>query len=48
MTLTGVGGWSASETEQLCERINGLALATLVDTMDRLEAAVADLEGSGA
>lgn len=48
MTLTGVGGWSASETEQLCERVNGLALATLMDTMDRLEAAVADLERGSA
>lgn len=45
MALAGVGGWSASETEQLCTQVNRLALATLMDIMDRLEEAVAALEG---
>lgn len=44
VALTGVGGWSASETQELCRRINGLSLATIMETMDRLEMAVAALD----
>ncbi|CAM9221697.1 unnamed protein product [Scytosiphon promiscuus] len=46
VALTGVGGWSAMETEQLCRRVNNLALSTLMDTMEGLEAAVASLEAN--
>lgn len=42
--LAGIGGWSADETKQLCRRVNNLALPTLMDTMDGLEAAVASLD----
>lgn len=45
MALTGVGGWSPSETEELCRRVNSLALATIMETMDRLEDEVAALDG---
>lgn len=47
VTLTGVGGWSPNETEQMCRRVNDLALATLMDTMDRIEAAVTALDKGG-
>lgn len=42
--LTGVGGWSASETEEVCQRVNDMALATLMEAMDQIEAAVVALE----
>lgn len=43
--IAGVGGWSSSETDQLCRKINSLALPTLMETMDGLEEAVAALNG---
>lgn len=39
--LTGVGGWNGEETEEICRKVNHLALSTLADTMDALEAAMA-------
>lgn len=43
VTLKGVGGWTMDETEELCTRINALALPTLMDVMDYLKEAVAEL-----
>ncbi|CAB1114644.1 unnamed protein product [Ectocarpus sp. CCAP 1310/34] len=45
VALTGVGGWSAHETKQLCRRVNDMALPTLMATMDVLEAEVEAMEG---
>ena len=42
--MTGVGGWSAGETEAVCRRVNDLALATLMEAMDQIEAALDALE----
>ncbi|CAM9687960.1 unnamed protein product [Ectocarpus sp. 12 AP-2014] len=47
VALTGVGGWSAHETKQLCRRVNDMALPTLMATMDVLEAEVEAMEGGG-
>lgn len=44
LALTGVGGWSAIETEAVCRRVNDLALATLMEAMDEIEAALVALE----
>ncbi|CAN0032880.1 unnamed protein product, partial [Ectocarpus fasciculatus] len=44
VALTGVGGWSAHETKQLCRRVNDMALPTLMATMDGLEAEVEAME----
>ncbi|CAM9551307.1 unnamed protein product, partial [Laminaria digitata] len=44
LALTGVGGWSASETEAVCRRVNDLALATLMEAMDHIEEALVALE----
>ncbi|CAN0018008.1 unnamed protein product [Ascophyllum nodosum] len=45
ITIAGVGGWSSSDTELLCRKVNSLALPTIMETMSGLEEAVAALDG---
>lgn len=44
MSLVGVGGWNAEETEQIRRRVNDMALPTLNETVDGLEAAAEAFE----
>lgn len=38
VSLVGVGGWNAEETEQIRRRVNDMALSTLNEAVDGLEA----------
>lgn len=44
MSLVGVGGWDAEETEQIRRRVNDMAFPTLGEAVDGLEAAARALE----
>eukprot|EP00903_Cladosiphon_okamuranus_P006363 g6232.t2 len=44
VSLVGVGGWNAEETEQIRRRVNGMALPTLGEAVDALEAAAEAFE----
>eukprot|EP00752_Nemacystus_decipiens_P014285 g12705.t1 len=44
VSLVGVGGWNAEETEQIRRRVNDMALPTLNEAVDGLEAAAEAFE----
>lgn len=44
VSLVGVGGWNAEETEQIRRRVNDMALPTLSKAVDALEAAAEAFE----
>lgn len=44
VSLVGIGGWDAKETEQIRRRVNDMALPTLNEAVDGLEAAAEALE----